>query len=50
MTEQDFVPCDDFPNPSGCLTRCGIEQFIKENANIAEQRNETPDQLWGDGE
>lgn len=50
MTEQDFVPCDDCPNPSGCVTRCGIEQFFKENTNVAEQRGETPEQLWGDSE
>ena len=48
MEEQDFVPCDDCPNPSGCLTRCGIQEYISENTNIAEQRGETPEQLWGD--
>lgn len=48
MEEQEFVPCDDCPNPSGCLTRCGIQEYISENTNIAEQRGETPEQLWGD--
>lgn len=45
---QEFVHCDDCPNPSGCITRCGIQEFHKENINVAEQRGETPEQLWGD--
>ena len=50
MEEQEFVPCDDCVNPSGCLTRCGIQELINENVDIAEQRGETPKQLWGDVE
>ena len=46
--EEDFVPCDDCPNPSGCLTQCGIHEWINKNTNIAEQRGETPAQLWGE--
>lgn len=47
MKEQEFVPCDDCVNPSGCLTRCAIQEYIVTNSDIAEQRGETPEQLWG---
>ena len=50
MVDQDFVPCDDCVNPSGCLTRCGIQEYFSENANVAEQRGETSKQLWGEAE
>ena len=44
MEEKDFVPCDDCPNPESCITRCGIQEYISEN--VAEQRGETPEELW----
>jgi len=50
MNELEFVPCDDCTNPDGCITRCGIQEFLNENKNVAEQRGETPEQLWGEAE
>ena len=47
---EEFVPCDDCVDPNGCLTLCYIQEYIKENKNIAEQRGETQQQLWGDAE
>ena len=50
MNQQEFVHCDDCPNPNGCVTRCGIQEYMNENKNVAEQRGETPKQLWGETE
>lgn len=50
MIEDNFVPCDDCVNPSGCLTRCRIEEYHQENSDVAAQRGETPQQLWGENE
>lgn len=46
--EKEFTVCEDCPNPNGCLTRCGIREYWLEHTNIAEQRGETPKQLWGE--
>ena len=48
MNEQNFVPCDDCLNPDGCLTICGIQEYIKENTDVATQRGENINQLVGD--
>jgi hypothetical protein len=48
MEDQEFTPCEDCTNPNGCLTACGIKEFIKENSNVAELRGETPEQLYGE--
>jgi hypothetical protein len=50
MNEQEFVPCDDCTNPDGCITRCGIQDYLNENKNVAYQRGETLEQLAGDVE
>jgi hypothetical protein len=46
----EFVHCDDCVEPDGCLSRCYITEYLKENQNVAEQCGETPAQLWGDAE
>lgn len=48
--DEDFTPCEDCVQPDGCLSRCSIQEYIKENTDIAFQRGETPKQLWGDTE
>jgi hypothetical protein len=47
MSEDEFVTCDDCPKPGMCLTYCGIQQWVEDNKNVAMQRGETPEQLWG---
>jgi len=47
---EEFVQCDDCFNPDACITLCSIKEYFKENTNIAEQRDETPEQLWGNTE
>ena len=43
---EEFISvCDDCPNPNGCITRCGIQEYFTENQDVAYQRSETPMQL-----
>ena len=48
LLDQEFDHCEDCPQPNGCVTRCGIKEYMKQNKNVAEQRGETPEQLWGE--
>ena len=46
--DDEFIPCNDCYDPDHCSTRCAIAEYWLENTNIAKQRGETPDQLWGE--
>jgi hypothetical protein len=46
---EPIAPCDDCPDPGNCcLTRCGIQEYLKEDT--ADIRGETEEQLRGDRE
>jgi hypothetical protein len=46
---EPIAPCDDCPDPGNCcLTRCGIQEYLKEDT--ADIRGETEEQLRGDCE
>lgn len=45
---EPLAPCEDCVDPGGCLTQCYIQRYLKENGNVAQDRGETPEQLWGD--
>jgi hypothetical protein len=48
MNQEEFVHCTECLNIDHCHDVCHLhEQFVRDT-NIAEQRGETPEQLWGD--
>ena len=48
MKQEEFVHCTECQDIDQCYDVCGIHEAWLKDTNIAEQRGETPEQLWGD--
>jgi hypothetical protein len=45
---EEFVHCTECGDIEQCHDICAIYEAWKSDTSIAEQRGETPEQLWGD--
>ena len=46
QSDEEFIPCEDCPNPSMCVTYCRAQESVKEN--ISKVHNEIPRDFWED--
>lgn len=45
-SDEEFIPCEDCPNPSICVTYCRDQEPLKED--VAKVRKELPKDFWED--